>query len=146
MAAELAELRRITAELAEETAGQGCRSARPATDGSKKLSDIARGMRRASARDSELDVAELTAALGDRALVEILRIDDAMYAVTAVDGRLRFTVWAVTRRIARGESVRFSLHRLAKRQVPRVATAARKGLEYSAAALDATPCSSLFAI
>ncbi|MDQ1540181.1 MAG: hypothetical protein QOH29_907, partial [Actinomycetota bacterium] len=140
LAAELAELRRVTAELAEETAaGKDSRALRAQQ---LQLEEAVRHRsRHASGQRSTtrpLDVGELTTALGDRALVEILRVDDAMFAVTAVDGRLRLRdLGRYPDALRELESVRFSLHRLARQHGSKASlTAAESGLDYSAAALD----------
>jgi hypothetical protein len=133
LAADLAELRRVTAELAQATAaGKDFRALRAQQ---LQLEEAVRTRsRQASGRrgpSAQLDVGELTAALGDRALVEILRVDDAMLAVTAVDGRLRLTtLGGYDDALKEQESLRFSLHRLARRHGSKASLAA------AAAALD----------
>ncbi|MDQ1485432.1 MAG: hypothetical protein QOJ62_1125 [Actinomycetota bacterium] len=140
LAADLAELRRVTAELTETTAaGKDSRALRARQ---LQLEEAVRHRsRHASGHRSpnlDLEIGELTTALGDRALVEILRVDDAMFAVTAIDGRLRMCeLGGYADALREQESVRFSLHRLARRHGSKASLAAAEaGLAHSAAKLD----------
>ena len=142
LAADLAELRRVTAELAQATAsGLDSRALRARQ---VQLEEAVRHRsRHASGRRTtahELDIAELTAALGDRALVEILRVDDAMFAVTAVDSRLRVrTLGSYAAALEEQKSLRFSLHRLARRHGSKASLdAAETALAHAAAKLGAS--------
>lgn len=141
LAIDLAELRRVTAGLAQATAdGTDSRALRAEQ---LRLEEAVRHRsRHASGRGAAtpaLDVGLLLATLGRRALVEILRVDDAMFAVTAVDGRLGLHALRgypeATREL---EALRFSLHRLARGHGSAASlAAARSGLAHAAAALDA---------
>jgi CHAT domain-containing protein/tetratricopeptide (TPR) repeat protein len=141
LAGELADLRRVTAELAQTTAdGADSRGLRAEQlrleEAVRHRSRHARGSR---APVREFDIHELRAAVGERALVEILRVDDAMLAVTLVDGRLRLhTLGSYSEATRELESLRFSLHRLARRHGSATSlTAARIGLSHAAQSLDA---------
>ncbi|HEY5049760.1 MAG TPA: CHAT domain-containing protein, partial [Acidothermaceae bacterium] len=140
LARELAQLRRVTAELAEVTAaGTDSRALRAEQlqleDAVRHRSRHARGSRTAV---REFDADQVLAALGDRALVEILRVDDALFAVTGTDGRLRLhQLGAYPDAMRELESVRFSLHRLARRHgSPASLAAANAGLTHATSALD----------
>jgi len=141
LASELADLRRVTAELAQTTAdGADSRALRAEQlrleEAVRHRSRHAHGTR---ARIREFDVDELRSAVGQRALVEILRVDDAMLAVTLVDGRPRlFTLGSYPDAMRELESLRFSLHRLARRHGSASSlAAARAGLSHAAGSLDA---------
>ncbi|HEY3924198.1 MAG TPA: CHAT domain-containing protein [Acidothermaceae bacterium] len=141
LAGELADLRRVTAELAQTTAdGDDSRGLRAEQlrleEVVRQRSRHARGTRTAL---REFDVSELRTAVGDRALVEILRVDDAMLAVTVVDGKLRLhELGSYPDSLRELESLRFSLHRLARKHGSAASlAAARLGLSHAAEALDA---------
>ena len=140
LAAELADLRRVTAELAQTTAdGDDSRGLRAEQlrleEAVRHRSRHARGTR---APIREFDADELRAAVGERALVEILRVDDAMLAVTLVDGKLRLhTLGSYADALRELESLRFSLHRLARQHgSTKSLTAARAGLAHATSALE----------
>ncbi len=140
LAADLAELRRVTAELAQTTAaGKDSRALRAQQ---LQLEEAVRSRsRQASGRrapSAQLNIDELTAALADRALVEILRVDDAMLAVTAVHGRLKLTpLGGYDEALKEQESLRFSLHRLARRHGSKASlAAATAALEHAARNLE----------
>jgi tetratricopeptide (TPR) repeat protein len=140
LAADLAELRRVTAELTQATAeGKDSRALRAQQ---VQLEEAVRARsRHATGRRGpagELQVAELIAMLDDRALVEILRVDDAMFAVTAVDGKLRFSsLGSYPEALKEQESLRFSLHRLARRHGSKASlSAAEKTVAHAAANLE----------
>jgi tetratricopeptide (TPR) repeat protein len=141
LAGELSDLRRITAELAQTTAdGQDSRGLRAEQlrleEAVRHRSRHARGTH-APIRGFDAD--ELRAAVGDRALVEILRVDDAMLAVTLVDGKLRLhPLGSYPDAMRELESLRFSLHRLARKHGSATSlAAARLGLSHAAESLDA---------
>jgi tetratricopeptide (TPR) repeat protein len=141
LAAELAELRRVTAALAQATA-EGTDSRALRGEQLRLEEAVRHRSRHASGRGAPtpaLDVDLLLATLGQRALVEILRVDDAMFAVTAVDGRLRMhPLGAYPEAMRELESLRFSLHRLARGHGSAASlAAARAGLAHAASALDA---------
>lgn len=140
LAADLAELRRVTAELTEATAaGKDSRALRAAQ---LQLEEAVRARsRHATGRRGPtggLDIADLVAMLGERALVEILRVDDAMFAVTAVEGRLRLTsLGEYPEALKEQESLRFSLHRMARRHGSKASlTAAETTADHTAANLE----------
>ena len=84
------------------------------------------------------DVEELRAAVGDRAFVEILRVDDAMLAVTLVGAKLRLhELGSYPDAMRELESLRFSLHRLARKHGSATSLAAAQlGLMHAAESLD----------
>ena len=140
LAGDLAQLRRVTAELAEATAaGTDSRALRAEQ---LQLEEAVRHRSR-HAQGSRtpvrgFDAEQLLARLGDRALVEILRVDDALLAVTGAQGRLRIhQLGAYADAMRELESVRFSLHRLARRHgSPASLAAANAGLAHATSALD----------
>lgn len=141
LASELADLRRVTAELAQTTAdGEDSRALRAEQlrleEAVRHRSRHARGTR---APLREFDVEELRAAVGDRALVEILRVDDAMLAVTLVGAKLRLhELGSYPDAMRELESLRFSLHRLARKHGSATSLAAAQlGLMHAAQSLDA---------
>jgi CHAT domain-containing protein len=140
LAADLAQLRRVTAQLAEVTAaGADSRTLRAEQlqleEAVRHRSRHARGSRTPV---REFDADEVLATLGDRALVEILRVDDALFAVTGTDGRLRIhQLGAYADAMRELESVRFSLHRMARRHgSPASLAAADAGLDHATSQLD----------
>jgi CHAT domain-containing protein len=78
-------------------------------------------------------------ALGERALVELIRIGDQAMAVTAVDGKVRLhEIPEPDAAIAEFESLRFSLHRIARRHgSPESLAAAQLAARHAARRLDA---------
>jgi tetratricopeptide (TPR) repeat protein len=141
LAAELSDLRRVTAELAQTTAdGEDSRGLRAEQlrleEAVRHRSRHARGSR---APIREFDVDELRATVGERAFVEILRVDDALFAVTLVDNRLRLhRLGSYPGALRELESLRFSLHRLARRHGSAASLAAAQvGLVHAAESLDA---------
>ncbi|HEY0870718.1 MAG TPA: CHAT domain-containing protein [Acidothermaceae bacterium] len=142
LAGELADLRRVTAELAQTTAdGEDSRGLRAEQlrleEAVRHRSRHARGSR---APIREFDVDELRAAVGERALVEILRVDDAMLAVTLTDDRLRLhELGSYPEAMRELESLRFSLHRLARKHGSATSLAAAQvGLSHATDSLDAS--------
>lgn len=140
LAAELAELRRVTAELAETTAdGEDSRELRAEQlrleEAVRQRSRHARGSR---VRLRTFDIDELRATVDRRALVEILRVDDAMLAITLVDNQLRLhQLGSYPAAIRELESLRFSLHRLARGHGSAASLAAAQlGFSHAAQSLD----------
>lgn len=140
LAADLAELRRVTAELTEATAaGKDSRTLRAQQvrleEAVRMRSRHATGRRASS---GELDITALIGMLGERALVEILRVDDDMFAVTGVDGKLRLSrLGSYSDALREQESLRFSLHRLARQHGSAASlAAARAALTHAANNLD----------
>jgi tetratricopeptide (TPR) repeat protein len=141
LATDLAELRRVTAGLAQATA-DGADSRTLRSEQLRLEEAVRHRSRHAKGRGAPmpaLDVDLLLSTLDQRALIEILRVDDAMFAVTAVEGRLRLhPLGAYPEAMRELESLRFSLHRLARVHGSAASlTAARAGLAHAATALDA---------
>lgn len=90
------------------------------------------------APEPALDIAALSSALGERALVEYVRLDDELHAVTLVDGRAaRHRLGSYRTVLAELESLRFSLGRMARRYgSPAVQQAAVAAYDYARAELD----------
>jgi tetratricopeptide (TPR) repeat protein len=85
-------------------------------------------------------VAALAAELGERVLVEIVRLDDdTLHAVTVRDGNARVHRLGDPRRVARNqEALLFALRRMALgNEAPGALAAARRAAEQAAARLDA---------
>lgn len=143
LAHDLVRLRRVTSDLAsasaagEDTralAAEQLRLERTVRDRSRLVEGPAR-----QPIDAPLDRAALREQLGERALVELTDYDGELVACTLVDGRCRMhelgPVEAVTDELA---SLRFSLHRLARRHGSAASLAAAEaGVEHSARQLDA---------
>jgi tetratricopeptide (TPR) repeat protein len=77
--------------------------------------------------------------LGERALVELVRLEDQLGAVTVVRGRVRqLSLGSYTETISEMESLRFSMNRLARRHgTARLREAARMAHQHARARLDA---------
>jgi CHAT domain-containing protein len=140
LATDLAELRRVTAALAQATA-DGTDSRALQTEQRQLEEAVRQRSRHASGRGATtaaLDVQALLQTLADRALVEILRVDDAMYAVSAVDGQLRLHgLGGYDEAMRELESLRFSLHRLARGHGSATSlAAAQSGVAHATAALE----------
>jgi tetratricopeptide (TPR) repeat protein len=145
LAADLADLRRITAELARATAdGHDVRRQRAdqlhLEEAVRQRSRHAagRGSRRRGEPASTLDTDRLLTALGERALVEMIRIGDRAMAVTAVLGRVQLhEIPEPDEAIREFESLRFSLHRIARQHGrPASLAAAIAGASHAARRLD----------
>ncbi|WP_067069475.1 CHAT domain-containing protein [Carbonactinospora thermoautotrophica] len=140
LAEDLAALRQVVSRIAEEgLAGHDTtrlRAERLRLE--RAICNRSRHARGPGGRAAELDLGALAEALGDRALVELLRLDERLHAVTMVDGRVRlFTLGEYAETLRETESLRFSLNRLARRHggEPLLA-AARLALRYAAGRLD----------
>jgi hypothetical protein len=100
-AAALAELRRLSSEVAEATlsgrpagavVAERARAERAVVEASRRAQAAPSGKSRGDrGRGGPPSVEELAAALGDRALVEYVRVDHHLVAVTIVEGRARLT-------------------------------------------------------
>jgi tetratricopeptide (TPR) repeat protein len=141
LAADLSELRRVTAEIAEAiAAGQDVRKRRAEQvrleEAVRQRTRHAEGRREPA---STLDTDRLLAALGERALVELVRIGDRAMAVTAVDGEVRLHELEDPGSTVREfESLRFFLHRIARQHGSTSSlAAAQAGVHYAAGRLDA---------
>lgn len=144
LAAALAELRRVTADLGSAAAqGHGASTVRALRTRQVRLEEEIRRQSR-HARGScpgprpEPSVAAVTDALGDRAFVSYASHEDELAAVTVVDGRVR-----LVRLPAYGEALRamgalrFCIHRLARRHGAAASLeAARVGMAHAGAWLD----------
>ncbi len=85
-----------------------------------------------------LDLNALSEQLGERALVEYVRVEDTLHAVSLVDGRARHHhLGSYKAVLSEFESVRFSLGRMARRYgSPAVQQAAHAAYEYARSELD----------
>jgi tetratricopeptide (TPR) repeat protein len=92
----------------------------------------------AQTRSPRFEAARLRTALGDRALVEYLRVDDDLHAVTVVDGRARHhRLGAYSAILSELESLRFSLGRMAlKFGSPVLQQSAQLAFEHARGELD----------
>jgi tetratricopeptide (TPR) repeat protein len=141
LAADLAELRRVTAEIAHAIAG-GLDVRKSRTEQVRLEEAVRQRTRHAAGRRepaSALDTGRLLEALGERALVELVRVGERAMAVTAVEGRIRLHELPDPASTVREfESLRFFLHRIARQHgsVNSLA-AARAGVFYAAGRLDA---------
>lgn len=142
LAADLAHLRRVTAELAASSA-RGVVSPKLAAEQVRLERAIRDRSRIASGPGGQgtsttLDRGELQAQLGDRALVELTEYDGALVAVTVVAGRCRLhELCTLTEATAEMDALRFALHRLARRHGSRASLAAAEaGVAHAAGRLD----------
>lgn len=143
LADDLAQLRRVTSDLAATAARgedtRGLAAEQTALErGIRDRSRIVTGPAYANAYQT-LDRDQLAAALRDRALVELTNHDGSLVAVTLAGGRCTMhelgPVDAVT---AEMDSLRFSLHRLARRHGSAASLAAAEaGVAHSGNRLDA---------
>jgi tetratricopeptide (TPR) repeat protein len=141
LAAQLAELRRVTAEISEaRAAGRGTDALRAEQ---VRLEQTIRSRSRHAAgtndaRVAAVDVRELAGALDDRVLVEYVLRSGQIHAVTVADGKVR--LWPLgdyDEVLHEQESLRFSMHRLARRHgAPASLEAAWLGVKHAAARLD----------
>lgn len=92
----------------------------------------------AHTRSPRFEAERLRSALGDRALVEYIRLDDDLHAVTVVDGRARHhRLGSYSAVLAELESLRFSLGRMAHRfGSPALQRAAVETFEHACRELD----------
>jgi len=140
LAAELAELRSVASEIsAGALEGRDVRDLQARRDrlenGIRDRSRHARGDGQAAGR---LDVEQLLAALGDKALVEYVRDGDCLVALVAVDDRVRLVrLGPYEPTIRELESLRFAVNRVARRHGgPRLTEVARETLTRGAELLD----------
>ncbi len=140
LATDLAELRRVTAGIAQATAdGHDVRKLR--ADQLRLEEAVRQRSRHAAGRRepaSGLDTDRLLAMLGDRALVEMIRVEDHAMAVTVVGGRVRLhELPDPNATVKEFESLRFFLHRIARQHGTQSSLdAARAGVLHSAHRLD----------
>ncbi|MQA77451.1 MAG: CHAT domain-containing protein [Streptosporangiales bacterium] len=143
LARDLAQLRRVTADLA--TCSARGDDTRPLTAEQVRLERAVRDRSRVvtgpSGRSTggALDRAELRELLGDRALVELADHDGTLVAVTFAAGRCRLhELGPFGAAATEMDSLRFSLHRLARRHGSAASLAAAEaGVAYSGRQLDA---------
>jgi len=141
LAAELAELRRIVADVQEGAfAGRDVRELRrrqtTLEDSVRQRTRRAPGGIRAAAEARA--PAELDDLLGERALVSYLEVEDRLHAVTVSQGRTQLHVLGTASK-AREEldALRFALRRLARRNTARASrAAASEAADHAAARLD----------
>jgi len=142
LAAQLADLRRVTTSItAARGAGQDTSDLRrEQLRLERSVRDHARHARGGGETTSRFDVGRLADALGDRGLVEYFYVGDELRAVVLVDGRCRVvTLSSYGDALSEAESLRFAMHRLARRH----GTEASLGValvmrDHAAAALDAS--------
>ena len=146
LAADLAQLRRVVAELAEMEAPTTRSASRPEVSrlNAERLRleaavrDRSRYARGAYAPEPPFSPAALAAALGGRVLVEFVRLDDELHAVTVRDGVVRRhrlgSYEAVLRQL---DVVRFTMNRMSRRfGSPAMQKAAVQAYDHSRAVLD----------
>ena len=118
-AARLARLRAVVAQIAEDgLAGKSVRDLQAERvrleQDVKELARHARGGEYAP--EPRLDLRALSTRLGERALVEYVRVDDALHAVSLVDGVARHHALGSYKAVlSEVDSLRFSLERMARR-------------------------------
>lgn len=118
-AARLGRLRAVVAQISEDgLAGKNVRDLQAERvrleQDVKELARHARGGEYAP--EPRLDLAALSARLGERALVEYVRVDDALHAVSLVDGVARHHALGSYKAVlSEVDSLRFSLERMARR-------------------------------
>jgi tetratricopeptide (TPR) repeat protein len=140
LAADLVALRSAAA-----TARAAVRSGRPDLAVERRVARLEQQVRRRSlaassgvaGRRSPLDLAELPGALGDAALVSFIVHSGQLCAVSVVDGRVRLhSLGSVEPLHAELDSLRFTLHRLARGTSGQVTAALRAACSASASTLD----------
>ena len=140
LAADLADLRRITSAITQVRAAGHDTSdlRRQQLRLERAIRDHARHARGGGESNGRLDIGVLGATLGDRALVEYFWQDDHILAVVLVDGRCSITrLGSYDEALHEAESLRFALHRLARRHgSPDSLAVANATRAYAAAALD----------
>ena len=140
LAENLAELRGVVTELtsaaAEGTDTRALRATQVRLE--REVRRRSRHTRGAPYRPRRLSLPILTEALRDRALIELIRYDETLMAVTVVEGRFRlWRLGAYDEALRAMETVRFCLHRLARRHGSAASlAAAREGLHHAAHRLD----------
>ena len=140
-AAKLAKLRAVVAQIQEGgLAGKnirGLQSARMQLE--QEIRELARFAPGGGyAPEPPLDLTALANRLGDRALVEYVRLDDTLHAVSLVDGRLQHhRLGSYKAVLTELESLRFSLQRMALRHgSAALQQAAHDAFDYARHALD----------
>lgn len=140
MAEDLAALRRIVGEIdkagLEGGDARGIRAERLRLE--RGIRDRSRHARGSYAQEQPFVIAELVDTLGERALVEYLRLDDSLYAITVAARRVRLhRLGSFDEAVRELESLRFAMRRHALGfGSGAVRTAGRIAYEYSRAKLD----------
>lgn len=147
LADDLAELRWVTAQIA--TASTPARGTAPTAAEVSRLNterlrleaavrDRSRWARGAYAPEPPFSPAALIAALGDRVLVEFVRVHDDLHAISVADGvvrRHRMGSYAAV--LKQLDSVRFTMNRMSRRfGSPAIQAAAVQAYDHSRAQLD----------
>jgi tetratricopeptide (TPR) repeat protein len=140
LAADLAELRRVISAIAEAGV-EGRNTAALRAEQVRLEASVRDRCRHAPglcAPTGVLDVAELRAELAGRVLVELVRLDAGLYAVTVSAGEIRlFGLGEYADAIRELESLRFSMNRLARRHgSPALLAAATAAFGHSVTRLD----------
>lgn len=140
-AARLGRLRAVVAQIAEDgLAGKNVRGLQ--AERVRLEQDVKELARHAPggeyAPEPRLDLAALSARLGQRALVEYVRVDDALHAVSLVDGTARHHALGSYKAVlSEVDSLRFSLERMARRHGSEaLQQAAMAAYEYARGELD----------
>ena len=142
LAERLSRLRAVTTKITEAPL-KGI-DVRPLRDELLRLEDEIRELarhapgERVAAPESPLDLKALGEALGDRALVEYLRLDDEMHAVVFAAGRYtRHRIGSYQAVLGELESLRFAMGRIALRHgTPALVRGAQTIYEHARATLD----------
>lgn len=141
LATDLAALREAHNEL-ETAAAEGGSTAALTRRRTQLEESVLRRTRRAPGSGADIDSIatpdELADALGDNALIEIAAVDDRIYGVSLVGGRLRlYSLGDVPTVVAELDSITFALRRLAYAHGSAASVAAAKaGVVRSGALLD----------
>lgn len=137
LARDLAELRRVASQLATQPEpGDVIASLRrEQLRLERAIRDRARHARGLGPTSDRLDRTALTAALGDRVLVEYCVVESRLHAIVVRDGRFRLVpLGAYADVLGEAESLRFSMHRLARRHGSPASLAAAEAVTRHAAA------------
>jgi tetratricopeptide (TPR) repeat protein len=140
LAADLAELRRVVAEI--DTSAMELRDARSLRAERLRLErsirDRSRHARGSYAPEQPFAVDALVAALGERAFVEYVNVDDELYAITLTSGSARLhRLGSYEQAMSELDSLRFAMRRsVLGFGSGAVRTAGRIAYEYSRSTLD----------
>jgi len=140
-AARLGRLRAVVAQIAEDgLAGKNVRGLQATrVQLEQEVKELARHAPGGEyAPEPPLNLAALSALLGERVLVEYVRVQDSLHAVSLVDGRARHhELGSYKAVLSEFESLRFSLGRMARRYgSPAVQQAAHAAYAYARDELD----------
>jgi CHAT domain-containing protein/tetratricopeptide (TPR) repeat protein len=140
-AARLGRLRAVVAQISEDGLDgrnvRGLQATRVQLE--QEVKELARHAHGGEyAPEPPLNLTALTEQLGERALVEYVRVQDTLHAVSFVDGRARHhNLGSYKAVLSEFESLRFSLGRMARRYgSPAVQRAAEDAYEYARNKLD----------